>query len=327
MSISIRVNWKEGNSSAAFNENSKVNKNGNQKSIFAGNLMAKDTDGLVDQKRNFAKKQAMKLISDAWDRDGKTAQNVQDMKSEHTQKIAELIDFKSKLKDIEKDKEAFREEYGVDPDSQEQKDLELLEKYQNNMNGSSFDSFSKEEIERLKELQYTERTEYQNKVLELNAEAGAVNLEIRQGEYQVIALKESIFDTRIEQLKSQDMLNAENAADEIMDAANDEILGLLIQEGIDHMDQKREEEQEKAEEAAEKQEEQEEKLQEAKEKREEQEELIKEAQDAEQLERDAALQKQSAVYVVEAQKNIQRILKENNLINEDLKGIEIDFNF
>ena len=29
----------------------------------------------------------------------------------------------------------------------------------------------------------------------------------------------------------------------------------------------------------------------------------------------------------EAQKNIQKILKEKNLVNEDLKGIEIDLNF
>ena len=29
----------------------------------------------------------------------------------------------------------------------------------------------------------------------------------------------------------------------------------------------------------------------------------------------------------EAQKNIQKILKEENLVNEDLKGIEIDLNF
>ena len=31
--------------------------------------------------------------------------------------------------------------------------------------------------------------------------------------------------------------------------------------------------------------------------------------------------------VSDAQKQIQKILKDNKLINEDLKGIEIDFNF
>lgn len=60
-------------------------------------------------------------------------------------------------------------DYGVDKDSQEQKDLELLEKYQNNRYGSAEDTFSKEELERLKELQNTPLTEYQEKVLKLNS--------------------------------------------------------------------------------------------------------------------------------------------------------------
>ena len=59
---------------------------------------------------------------------------------------------------MENEKEAYRVDYGVDKDSQEQKDLELLEKYQNNRYGSAEDTFSKEELERLKELQNTPLT-------------------------------------------------------------------------------------------------------------------------------------------------------------------------
>ena len=36
---------------------------------------------------------------------------------------------------------------------------------------------------------------------------------------------------------------------------------------------------------------------------------------------------QSDNQVNHAQKQIQKILKENHLVNEDLKGIEIDLNF
>lgn len=42
---------------------------------------------------------------------------------------------------------------------------------------------------------------------------------------------------------------------------------------------------------------------------------------------DVSMQKQNTSKMDEAQKNIQKILKEKNLVNEDLKGIEIDLNF
>ena len=50
-------------------------------------------------------------------------------------------------------------------------------------------------------------------------------------------------------------------------------------------------------------------------------------QNADQLEQDVSMQKQNTSKMDEAQKNIQKILKEKNLVNEDLKGIEIDLNF
>ena len=39
------------------------------------------------------------------------------------------------------------------------------------------------------------------------------------------------------------------------------------------------------------------------------------------------LQKSSDSQMDEAQKQVNKILKDNNLMNEDIKGIEIDLNF
>ena len=44
---------------------------------------------------------------------------------------------------ISAEKDKLRETYGISKDSQEQKDLELLEKYQNNKLGIFSDDFSK----------------------------------------------------------------------------------------------------------------------------------------------------------------------------------------
>ncbi len=315
--------------------------NGN--SIFAGNLGPKNnsTNDLITQKRGLVQKQAMKLIGDAWNKDTKTAQGIADMEKNKADKESELQDFKLKLKDIEHSKSSIREEYGIDPDSQEQKDLELLEKYQNYMGGAFDETFSKEEVERLRELQNMPRTEYQNKVLASNAATGAIKLEAYKKEQEITRIKYSISGAKNEQLKSRDMINASNAADDIMDAVSDEIIGVLVQHGVDQIDEKMTEEQEKVEEAQEKkeefqekidkakdnQEELQEKIDEAKDNRKEQEAILEGAAKADKIDMDAVMQQKTTTSVEIARKQIQKILKENNLVNEDLKGIKIDFNF
>ena len=164
-------------------------------------------------------------------------------------------------------------EYNVSPDSQEQKDLELLEKYQDYKNGAAFEPFSKEEISRLKELQNEDRTEYQKRVLKLNDSKGKCSIEAEKLKNQIRGLTEAVFDTKSEQEKSQDMLKADNAADTIIDATEDEIVGALIKEGMENIDEQHEEEKEKAEEAAEEKKENEEHLEKQREERKEQQEV------------------------------------------------------
>jgi hypothetical protein len=328
MSIAIRAN-QNGAEQAATQKSAE--KNGRQnivKSVNAGGIVQKNNiQSQIEARRNNAKKQALKVVSDAWKWDNQSAKDIEDMQGLKQSKVSEMNDMWAKMKDIENTKKSLQDEYGVSDDSKEQKDLELLEKYQNNINGSSYDEFSDEEIARLKELQNAPLTEYQKKVLRLNSMKGQVSVEAERKQYEVNALTASISDATLEQLKSRDMEKASDAADEIMDSANKEILGMLIEEGKNNVDDKIEEEKEKAEEAADKKEEQDEQVKEAKEKRKNQEEILEGQQSADELEQDVSMQKQNLSKMDEAQKNIQKILKEKNLVNEDLKGIEIDLNF
>ena len=319
MSIAIRANQSGVDQAAAQKAAEKKGHQDVVKSVNAGGFLRKnDTQSQIEARRNNAKKQALKVVSDAWKSDNKSADSIADMEGLKQSKVSEMN---------ENTKKSLQEEYGVADGSQEQKDLELLEKYQNNMNGSSYDQFSDEELSRLKELQNAPLTEYQKKVLNLNSMKGQVSVEADRKQFGVNALTASISDATLEQLKSRDMEKASDAADEIMDSANKEILGMLIEEGKNNADEKVEEEKEKAEEAADKKEEQDKQIEEAQEKRKNQEEIIEGQQNADQLEQDVSMQKQNTSKMDEAQKNIQKILKEKNLVNEDLKGIEIDLNF
>lgn len=328
MAITIKANQEYSNAFGTVKAENDKTASGTGKSVDGRGLnIGSDTADQIAAKRNSARKQARKLIRDAWGRDQKAAQNKEELNEEKVNKLEELQELKSRLKDVDDRKERLRQEYGVEPDSQEQKDLKLLEKYQDNKTGAAFDSFSEEEIERLKELQNTPLTEYQKKALELNGVKGVIDIYVDRKQREIIALTEDVMDAELTQLKSQDMLKADDAADKIMDAANQEIFGMLIQEGKDHIDEQVEDDKEKAEEVSERREEQEERIEAAKERKEEQEEIIESAAELEKLETNISAQRQIDTRASETQKSIQKIIKENHVINEDIKGIEIDLNF
>lgn len=307
-------------------DNSKQTKN--RKTINASELNLKPyNDNQIDAKRLRARKQAMKLISDAWKSADKTDKNIEDMKLDKLNKLDEITELKNKVSDLENEKEAYRVDYGVDKDSQEQKDLELLEKYQNNRYGSAEDTFSKEELDRLKELQNTPLTEYQEKVLKLNSSQIHFKDEIGQKELKIACTTASIALAEIDRDKSQEMLKAQDSADQIIGVVEGEVKNLLVAEGKDNIEDKAEGNKEKAGEAEKKQEEQQEKIDEKRKERKEQEEIIEGQAEADKLEMNASVKGNDIDHVTEAQKQIVRIMKDNKMLNEDIKGIDIDLNF
>ena len=295
--------------------------------IFAGDLnIYADRSRLIEQKRQLARKQAMKLIKDAWNNDKSRQGSIDELENTRNEKISKKSEYTDYINDIENRKNGLKELYGITDDSQEQKDLELLEKYQNNVNFISHDDFSDDEIKRLKELQSTPLTDYQKKALSLNRIQGNFRSEIDNIDSSLKAISEAMLEEKKEQAKSQDMVKADNAADKITQAANDEIMGMLLAEGKDKLDDDTKKAEEKKEEQIKKADEQE-KLDKKKEERKEQEDIIKGDNKTENLQQNMALKKQSDINISEAQAHIKKLIKENNIINEDIKGIEIDVNF
>ena len=102
--------------------------------VFAGDLML-GQGNQIEQKKQTARRQAMKLITDAWGRDELASQSIKDMEQQKADYVEQMQEAKEHEKTFEKSKKELQEQYGVADDSQEQKDLELLEKFQNYKNG------------------------------------------------------------------------------------------------------------------------------------------------------------------------------------------------
>ena len=298
-----------------------------KKNVDGRFLIAGSSKEQIEKKRKLAQKQAMKLVKDAFSGDQATKQNIEDLKAQKAEKVAEYQEKMQQIGNISAEKDKLRETYGISKDSQEQKDLELLEKYQNNKLGFFSDDFSKEEIDRLKELANEPRTEYQKQVLSLNGKKAALQSDADLMQQQIMVLTQNQSDAKVDQLKSQDMLKAGDAAEEIQKAASDEIVGMVIADAKEKLDKELEEKKAEAEKKAEEKEEQDERIKKAKEERKEDREMIEGDLDAEKLQADASFQKQSVTQSEETTQRINQIMKKNHLINEDLKGIEIDVNF
>ena len=203
-------------------------------------------------------------MENAWKND----RSVDDTIKSHRDSYAELENRKKEalaaIDETNQQKEALREHCGVDADSKEQQDLLLLEKEQDYKNGVLDEGLTDEEYDRLAEIHKKPLTGYQKQALELNNYAADHKREIRRADYGMTAEKQNVSRIKLERLKTHAMVDAQGAADDIMDAANDEIIGMLVQEAKDQQDEKMDEAKEKADEAMKEKEEREEKLDEMK---------------------------------------------------------------
>lgn len=263
-----------------------------KKTIFAGDLpLNKDP---ITLRRQQAQKRAMKLVQDAWAGDRKLDQGQEELRA----KIGELLDeadANNKLAAGNTERiENLRQQYGVDAESQEQKDLELLMKAANfepltedeeaslaemkpqreylallSKKMISTEPFAESDQARLDELGKS-LTEYQRNCLEINEERSVYQRRDARTQNYIQELQTSLTDMKIERLKYHKMEDAQEKAEQVMEQASEEIVDLLVEEAKDHVDETYEEQREEAKKKAEEKEEQEEKQ----EKIEEQKELV-----------------------------------------------------
>lgn len=273
-----------------------------RKSFFAGDTnLASDP---IAEKRKEAQEKAWKVVSDAWDADKAIDKSVEDRKNHYNEMLAIKEEAQSHLKDINDQIDVLKEEYGI-----------------------------------TEEMKYQDwPAEYKQRYFELHDQASEFKKQIYDADK---LMKDDIADIKaiaLERLKSDPMIDAQKTADAIEAAANEEIIGMAMQQAKDHIDEKMEEAEEKAEEKAEEDEAKEEKLEDLKEIRALQEAIIEGTKEAvaeaearrhenetPELPLDELIKlSQMNTETDKAQKSLDEIKYSMNLLEADLKGIEID---
>lgn len=289
-----------------------------RRSIFAGNM--NQSFDPIARKKQQARQQAMKIVGDAWDGERKLDEERAKKKEKFGEYKKMKLEAENDLKGIGKEAEDLRKAYGIEDPAQAQADLELLDKKAASMEEGSKVVLTEEEKERLSRIDETGLREYQEKSQELTDREKACRAQIRKADNGMYAIAAADTDARINkpQMQAKTIMKAQETAEDILEAASKEIIGMLVDEAKDHVDQELEEKKEAAEEKAEKEEEEKEKIEKIKEEKEEKEEFIE----------DVA---QTGEFIVEAdnvmkdvQRDIKKVMDEMKLLDEDLKGAAVD---
>ena len=281
-------------------------------SIFVGKINLNMLADRVEQKKEAARKHASKVLLDQFARDNITTDELK----ERRDKIKE---YKAEWSALDKEKQMYLEEqeklkaqYGIQEGSQEQQDLDILRRANKEMKSGNImlDGFSKEELERIQKAG-ANPTEYQKRSLQYDDIISTYDKQIEKLKdgisietYNIIEIKNGI-------LKQHGMTDAYKASADILEAASSEIVGMLMADAKEHIDEELEKLVEAAKEAAEKKKAEEAKKEEAKAESEEQKELTEEIQEG------SAKQDQM-------QQEIKKIMKDNELTEEDMKGLIVN---
>lgn len=285
--------------------------------IFAGDLGI--GEDMIRQKRMEAQKKALDVVKTAWEGDLEIEDELNVRRDRLKQLHSDMGAAKKEMAGLSEEQKALQEEYGVEADSQEQQDLELLLKRNAAGRKEPGVQLTKEDKARLKEIDEAGLTEYQQRYLSLDEAKDPYRQIVKDAELAIQIENATISAIEQEKLKSAPMVKATEEADAIKEAAGKEIIGLLVEEGKEKTEEEKAEKEEKAEEVKEEKEEQEEILAKRKEEREKAEAAAEDVPDMptqEILDLDQSK--------TDVQGEVQKIMDKMKLLEEDIKGAVVD---
>lgn len=286
--------------------------------IYAGNLNLMDDK--ITQRKLQARKDAMKVITDQFAKDSKTSSSIKEKQEQLKALQSEIGAANDRIKEISQEEAKLKDLYHISDGSKEQKDLELLLKERN-----SAESLTAEEREYLEQM--PPLTEYQERALAYEDDKKFYQNQIDAAKSQIRAGRKEIYSTQQALLATPEykgMGGAMDEADAILEAAGKEIIGMLLDEGKEYMEEKMEEQIEAAKEKAEKEKEEEEKLEKIKEEKEKYapENISKESGEsaADTSAQLSGLENEQS----KIESELQKIIEDQVILKDDLKGLVVD---
>ena len=188
------------------------------------------------------------------------------------------------------------------------------------MKHGSMETLTEEEQKRLDNM--GKLTEYQKQSMELYAQADYWKTQMSDNQDKISSSTAVIRNVKVERLKSQAMAKAEQTKEDMMDAASKEAVSMLVDDCKQQIDDKADEVQEAAKERKEEEKEEEKRIEAAKENKSETEAAVENNR-----EKIADMTKQftdSEDIAQDMDSEIKKMLEEQKLLEEDLKGLAVN---
>ena len=337
----------------------RINKDvGNEMYTFAGANPAKDTatkassqhgkavvkagnlnipKSAMEKRRDAARWQASQIVKSAFSKDLSTDASITELQNKLKELGDGIVNDRKTLKENEARLTKAMEDGNVTSDSDEKKDVDfLIAMDKKRASTNPFDKITEEEQARIDAIEGKGLTEYQSLARELAPINDELNKRIFNSEMQTKGIQLGLEDLNVERLKSSPVGEARAKAEGIMDAATKDIIGMLQNEALEHIEETAEEEKTKAKEKADKDEAQQEEIEEARAARKEQENETAKAREN-RKNQEALLEEaiDSSVSVAagmseidrvqsEVKSQLERVINKANLLPEDLKGTQVD---
>ncbi len=289
--------------------------------LYVGDLINRQE--MVSDKFAQAQKKAVKCLMDQFKADLAIDGGMEESENLIGELEKDTLNAHKHIKGIDERRGEIMGRYEMDPESQEQKDLELVQK----ANSAKKDPFNKElalteeEEKRLREM--PPLTEYQKEMLECDKEEEKYRGIIKNNHQNIAVENATIHATEKALLKVHLMVDAQEDAEEIIKNALKEQIGDLLQEGVNRVDEDTEEAQKEQVEAKEKA--LEEKIRREKMKQEEAEQEVSE-QELQETVFSAAMQLTSGDQqaIQNLQSNIKILIQDQIVLDVDMKGLRVN---
>ncbi len=291
--------------------------------IFAGNLtIPGDRGDRIEEEKQKARNLAKQLIEKAWGKDNKMSGSIEEHIDLHRQKLEEAKEIGDKLSDIHDERRMLREEYGITEESADNEELSLLRKEKKAKKDSSI-VLSEEEKEKLLTIHVRGLTTYESEMLRLDIPEEEYLEQKEKNERDIKMEARIIRGLKIEQVKPHDMVDAKKQVSEVMTAANKAILGMVMEDGMNAIDEKAEEEKQEAKEKKEEREEIEERIASARERARQREDNLDEMYEIDSIAQD--IKKAGETDTTEdVKKSLTQVINELKITKEDVKGVAVD---
>ncbi len=278
-----------------------------------------DSREKVAMKKGIYQKQAMYGVMSVKQAEGRIDSSIAEIRDSIRMLLKEREQADTALRDLDQKMAQAKADYNVADDSQEEKDLDLLKKQFDIEHFRRTDYLTEEEQIRLKEMK---RTDYHNLSMNLYELADDWRERLDDSQKDLSAAVWVIREVRRKRLESDAMEEAEQAKEELMEAASKEAVGILKDEAVDALNEKAEELKETAEAGKEEKEIKEEQIRKAKEKKEE-------AEAKTDAIRENASEPETGVLaddrmVRELDAEIKKVLEEQKRLEEELKGLRVN---